>query len=345
MALRGTSLDANAALALDANALASLKAQAKNAPEQALAKAAGQFEALFVSMVLKSMRDALPQDGPLASESTKTYTAMFDQQLALTLSERGIGLRKAIEKQLARALAPAADVATQPSAAAPPVDNRTQPSAPAPPAAAAKRAAAAYARPPAVARPSQQPLSAAPAAAPREGGAVSAVTTFIEKMRPHAEAAARALGLPVQFLLAQAGLETGWGRSQPKTADGASSHNLFGVKSGRRWSGAIAQATTTEYVGGRATPTPATFRAYGSYAESMNDFARLLKGSRRYADALAQAGDPRAYATSLQRAGYATDPAYADKLARAIALVSRHTRSPPAPQLIASGADTRKDGA
>src|SRR5215212_10048498 len=115
MALRGTSADAGAALALDANALSSLKAQAKNAPEQALSKAAGQFEALFVSIVLKSMRDALPQDGPFASETTKTYTAMFDQQLALKLSERGIGLRKAIEQQLARSMAPPANANDTPS--------------------------------------------------------------------------------------------------------------------------------------------------------------------------------------------------------------------------------------
>ncbi len=319
MALRGTSIDAGTALALDANALASLKQQAKNAPGQALSKAAGQFEALFVSMVLKSMRDALPQDGPFSSETTKTYTAMFDQQLALKLSERGIGLRKALEKQLARSLpaAPAADAVPETPAARPPAPVQTPP-----------RAAT---------DPVQQPASAAPAA--------TSPATFIERLRPHAEAAAKALGVPVQFLLAQAGLETGWGKSQPKTAEGASSHNLFGIKAGRRWAGTVAPAKTTEYVESSAIQSTERFRAYGSYADSFQDFVRLLKNNQRYADALAHGGDARGYAQSLQRAGYATDPAYADKLMRAIALVTRHTGSPPAAQVLAGGADTRSDRA
>jgi flagellar protein FlgJ len=327
MALRGTSVDAASALAVDANALTGLRQQAKRAPAEALSKAAGQFEALFVSMVLKSMRDALPQDGPFASETTKTYTAMFDQQLALKLSERGIGLRKALEKQLARSLpAPAADAEPNPvpSSFPTPSNNRAQP----------------------LVEPQRVERSpAAPAASPASSSpASSSPLAFIEKLRPHAEAAAKALGVPVQFLLAQAGLETGWGKSQPKTADGASSHNLFGIKAGRRWSGDVAPARTTEYVDGRAVQTTESFRAYGSYTESFKDFVRVLKGSR-YADARAQGNDAARYAQSLQRAGYATDPAYAAKLLRAIALVTRHTQSAPPAQVLAGQADIRSDHA
>src|SRR3954447_3426917 len=105
MAIRAAIADQGGQFALDANALASLKAQAKTAPDAALGKAAGQFEALFLQMLMKQMRDALPQDGPLTSDSTRTYTAMFDQQLAQQLSDHGIGLKKVIEKQLARHLA------------------------------------------------------------------------------------------------------------------------------------------------------------------------------------------------------------------------------------------------
>ncbi len=321
MALRGTAVDLGAALAVDANALTSLKQQAKRAPAEALSKAAGQFEALFVSMVLKSMRDALPQDGLFASETTKTYTAMFDQQLALKLSERGIGLRKALEKQLARSLPAAADAESTSGSPATP--------------ATAKEAAPPVVVPKRVERPIAAPTQSSEAASP---------LAFIERLRPHAEAAAKALGVPVQFLLAQAGLESGWGKSQPKTADGVSSHNLFGIKAGRRWSGDVAPAKTTEYVDGRAVQSTERFRAYGSYSESFQDFVRLLKGTR-YADALSHGNDPTRYAQSLQRAGYATDPAYAAKLARAIALVTRHTGSAPPAQVLAGDADTRSDHA
>src|SRR5947209_18339477 len=102
--MRPLSPDASGQLAIDANALTSLRSQARSAPAEAAGKAAGQFEALFVQMLMKQMRDALPQDGPLSSDTTKSYTAMFDQQIAQQLSNRGIGLRKVIEQQLARNL-------------------------------------------------------------------------------------------------------------------------------------------------------------------------------------------------------------------------------------------------
>ena len=152
---------------------------------------------------------------------------------------------------------------------------------------------------------------------------------FVDKLRPHAEKAAAALGVPAQLLIAQAGLETGWGRSQPRNADGSASHNLFGMKAGRRWTGATIAAATTEFVQGAAVRTVEKFRAYGSYADAFNDLTRVL-GNRRYSDALANAADPAAYAKSLQRAGYATDPAYADKLTRAIQRVSQAVCDRPA---------------
>ncbi|MGA8034271.1 MAG: flagellar assembly peptidoglycan hydrolase FlgJ, partial [Casimicrobiaceae bacterium] len=156
------------------------------------------------------------------------------------------------------------------------------------------------------------------------GDAFSAVRNFVETMRPHAEAAARAVGIPVDLLLAQAGLETGWGRRQPKAADGSASHNLFGIKAGAGWKGSTALAATTEYVAGAMVRTVDRFRAYGSYAEAFQDFAKLIAGSSRYATAVAGAGDPVAYAKGLQRGGYATDPQYADKLVHAIRMVASH---------------------
>jgi flagellar protein FlgJ len=308
-ALGRTSADAAQALALDANALNALRRQARDAPDQALSKAAAQFEALFLQMVLKQMRESLPKDGPLDSDTMRTYTSLFDQQVAQQLSSRGIGLREAIVRQLGKRIAaPGAGEAAPPEPA-----------------------------------PKATPLPAHPAraAAPAPSSVASSVQAFVDKVKPHAEAAAASLGIPAQLLIAQAGLETGWGRHQPRTADGAVSHNLFGVKAGKGWDGASVAARTTEYVHSVATQTVEKFRAYGSYTAAFRDVAKLLSGNR-YAQAVANAADPAAYAKSLQRAGYATDPQYADKLTRAIALVTRHLAAGPADSAVrlvqASGA-------
>jgi flagellar protein FlgJ len=148
------------------------------------------------------------------------------------------------------------------------------------------------------------------------------VQSFIERMRPHAEAAARSIGIPAELLLAQAGLETGWGRAQPRAGDGSASHNLFGIKAGAGWTGAVAASSTTEYVAGALVRTVERFRSYGSYTEAFHDFARLITGNARYAAAVENAGDPVAYARGLQRGGYATDPQYADKLVAAFEKVT-----------------------
>ena len=308
MGIGHTSSDAVPSLALDANALAGLRRQARDNPEQALSKAAGQFEALFLNMVLKQMRDTLPKDGPLDSDTTRTYTSMFDQQIAQHLSSRGIGLREALERQLAKHLdgskvAKAAEVSLPANRSSGPVSVLTK--------------AAGAAAP--------LPAHASPAPA-KTSSVASTVQAFVDKLRPHAEKAAAALGVPAQLLIAQAGLETGWGKSQPRNADGSASHNLFGVKAGQRWNGATIAAATTEFVQGAAVRTVEKFRAYGSYTDAFGDLAKVL-GGRRYAEALANAGDPVAYAKSLQRAGYATDPAYADKLARAIRMVAQQEAS------------------
>jgi flagellar protein FlgJ len=132
---------------------------------------------------------------------------------------------------------------------------------------------------------------------------------FISGLLPHAESAARELGVDPQNLIAQAALETGWGRSQP-----GQSHNLFGIKTGGSWTGASVQANTEEFVGSQSTRVDADFRAYGSQRESVQDYVRLIRDNPRYADALNTGGDIQAFANALQRGGYATDPDYARKL-------------------------------
>jgi flagellar protein FlgJ len=140
---------------------------------------------------------------------------------------------------------------------------------------------------------------------------------FITGLMPHAEAAARELGVDPRNLIAQAALETGWGRSQP----GGDSHNLFGIKAGASWNGAQVQANTQEFDAGVASRVDASFRAYGSPRESVEDYVRLIRDNPRYTDALNTGSDVQAFANALQRGGYATDPDYARKLSAVAAEV------------------------
>ena len=146
----------------------------------------------------------------------------------------------------------------------------------------------------------------------------------------HAAAVARqeaATGIPASFTIAQAAHETGWGKKQIKMADGSDSFNLFGIKAGPNWKGPVAEVTTTEYVNGQAQKVKARFRAYSSYEESFKDYARLMKESPRYQEVLANAGSARGFAQGLQKAGYATDPQYAEKLGRVIDTTLRLQRA------------------
>jgi flagellar protein FlgJ len=141
--------------------------------------------------------------------------------------------------------------------------------------------------------------------------------SFIHGVWPHATAASRQTGIPPHFLVAHAALESGWGRAEPRFVDGRASHNLFGIKAGRNWQGAVVAAPTTEYVNGVAEQRVERFRAYGSYAEAFQDYAQLMAKSPRYAEVVASR-DAGSFARGLQRAGYATDPLYASKLERII---------------------------
>jgi len=129
---------------------------------------------------------------------------------------------------------------------------------------------------------------------------------------------ARESGIPASYMIGQAGHETGWGRSEIRHRDGSPSFNLFGIKATSNWKGKVAEVTTTEYIGGVARKVTAKFRAYDSYEEAFKDHARLLSQSPRYSQVMAQTDSVRGYAQGLQRGGYATDPAYADKLTQVI---------------------------
>jgi flagellar protein FlgJ len=158
------------------------------------------------------------------------------------------------------------------------------------------------------------------------GGNVSHID-FLTQHRAAAHAAESQTGIPAAFMVSQAAHETGWGRREIRHADGSPSFNLFGIKADANWKGKVAEVTTTEVVGGVARKVSAKFRAYDSYAQSFADYAHLMKSSPRYSQALANAGSAEGFAQGLQRAGYATDPAYADKLTRVINTTLRLSRS------------------
>ena len=128
-------------------------------------------------------------------------------------------------------------------------------------------------------------------------------------------------------MVAQAAHESGWGRREIRQADGTSAHNLFGIKAGASWTGKTAEVMTTEVIDGQPRKVMAKFRAYGSYDESFRDYARLMKNNPRYAGVVTAGNDAQGFAQGLQRAGYATDPAYADKLTRVINTALRVQRA------------------
>lgn len=296
----------NAAFALDSQALAALKTKSRAAPEHALKQAASQFEAVFMNMLLKSMRDGLPQDGAIDSDATRAYTGMLDQQLAQHLSGKGFGLAEMIVRQLARHPPGAAPVeAPDPGKGrAPAAENETRGLLPPKSGVSGGEGISERIR---------ATMVAAAASAP-----ASQAQQFVREMLPHARKAEQATGIPARFVLAQAALESGWGRSEPRGADGRASNNLFGIKAGSGWNGPVVEAKTTEYVNGVARSVVQRFRAYASAADSFADYSRLISVNPRYRAVLANNRDAAGFASALQQAGYATDPGYAGKIVRII---------------------------
>ncbi len=270
---------------LDGQALDRLKQAARDNSPEALKATATQFEAMFLDMVMKSMREAAPSEGLFDSEQGRMMQGMLDQQYAQALASRGIGLADVLVRQMQPRGTPADPAGAVASPAAAPLPGAVAP----------------------------QPSPAARADSP--------AAAFVERHLSHAEAASAATGIPAKFMIGQAALETGWGKREILHADGSPSFNVFSIKAGAGWKGQVADVLTTEYADGVAHKRVEKFRAYGSYDEAFADYARMLTTSPRYRDALASAPDAGRFAEALQKAGYATDPAYAAKLKGVIAKV------------------------
>ena len=280
----------------DVQNLGKLRFQAKTDPNKSLKEVAKQFETLFLNMMLKSMRDASMGNSIFDNEQSKMYTGLMDQQLSQQLaSSRSIGLADMMVKQLSRNMQPIDD----PALVAPKSFSLNK-------------------------APDQHPIELHHKFqfkfpdSPNHGPFSLDRKNFVQALMPHAAEAGKKLGVPPEFLVGQAALESGWGKGEIQGKDGERSHNLFGIKAGSNWTGPTVEALTTEYVDGKPLKKVEQFRSYSSYGEAFQDYAKMLKGNSRYASALGS-NDPATFAQALQKGGYATDPLYAAKLERVIA--------------------------
>ena len=288
--LSSTTGDAGALDALRDPSGSALRARAASDPKAAIKAAAKQFEAMFMQQLMKSMRESTLASGMLDNAGTQMGTEMLDAQFANQMTGLPGGLADVIARQLERQMGGITPAATAATAALP---------------------------------------TASAAGAPA-GGIGKVKPNQQEFLRLHQQSAAGAeaqTGIPATFMVAQAAHESGWGKHEIRNADGSSTHNLFGIKAGAGWTGKVAQVTTTEVIAGQPHKVVAKFRAYESYDASFRDYAQLMKNNPRYAQVVAAGNNAQGFAQGLQRAGYATDPAYADKLTRVINTTLRMQRA------------------
>ncbi|WP_094108123.1 flagellar assembly peptidoglycan hydrolase FlgJ [Lonsdalea populi] len=309
MKLDNTSSVDQASAAYDVKSLNKLRNDAVKNEPSALKNVARQVEGLFVSMMLKSMRSALPQEGLLSSDQTRLYTSMYDQQVAQDLSAKGLGLADMMVKQLSRnANEPIGNgVGTTPM---PVSKDDFLTSSAFPPALMGEFLKRTN-------QDGERSTKAAPELPPSS-------EDFTNRLSMPSMIASLKTGIPHHLIMAQAALESGWGKREITTSDGKPSHNLFGVKAGSNWDGKVTEIMTTEFENGRAYKVKEKFRVYDSYLDSINDYISLLTDNARY-KGVVNANSAESAAYELQRAGYATDPRYGDKLVQIIGQIKNTT--------------------
>jgi len=275
-------LDANAARAYtDFSQFSKMRMDAKEAPKEALQEVARQFESIFLNMMLKSMRDASFGNPLFDSNQSEMYQEMFDKQISLDMTKGdGIGLAKALVQQMQKYL-PGNDANNNDAAVK--ATNHTQ---------------------------------ADPFVLNRDVTQFESKQQFVDTIKPYAVQAAEQLDVDANVLIAQAALETGWGKSIGKDSHGRLSFNLFNIKATPTYDGPKYIKQTVEVENGIAKTQTATFRAYNSYEESFNDYVNFIKNNPRYQEALTNSQNSNQYIDGIHKAGYATDPQYADKVKR-----------------------------
>ncbi|WP_165855001.1 flagellar assembly peptidoglycan hydrolase FlgJ [Marinobacter sp. JSM 1782161] len=312
----------------DFSGLNALKTEAHKDKKAALGQVAKQFESLFLSQMLKSMRkvnDVYAEGNYLNSSQSKFYQQMFDSQLTLSMSQNsGFGLAETLVRQLSKQI-PGLEGDGDKSAShrasiadyqrsLPPLSPRLPKEVDEVKAIAANQASS-----------SAEPE--APVAATADSDAAAETTAlmperfespehFVQTLLPMAESVAGDSGIDPRVMVAQAALETGWGKHMIRGSEGEASFNLFGIKADSRWQGDSVDILTTEFRDGIPLKERAAFRSYPDYQSSFEDYVGFLERNPRYRDVLSVADDPEAFADGLQQAGYATDPAYGAKIRR-----------------------------
>lgn len=324
----------------DLGALDDLRAVAQKDQGKALKQVASQFEAMFMQMLMKQMRQsnaAFETDSPLNNSKTQNYRDMYDNQMALDLSQTGsLGLADLIVSQLdpdSAQITPASVLRTQGNfsdsfktlgaSQEPSIESLSS---------ELKHEGLDFSRynprmantipvSDIISAPSNFSLDKSSDKAvdknavvgSENGQSFASPQQFIDTILPLAKRIAVPAGIEPLALVAQSALETGWGKKVIRQEDGSSSYNLFGIKADSRWDGEKTTVGTLEYKDGLPSKQKSDFRSYDGYESSMKDYVNFVQGPR-YSEALANGGDPVQYANELQRAGYATDPEYANKI-------------------------------
>ena len=287
--------------------LTALKKDVRTNDPNALRQVAKQYESLFARMMIKSMRDAVGKDPIFGSDEGQTYQEMYDDQLSIEMTKgRGLGLADMLVRQLQKISGGAKTDASEDAKGA---KGAAAGASAITPQMGAKSALRKFQGDP---QGNRNGGSSGDAVAPVASPAAKA--SFISDLWPSAQEAGQQLGVDPRNLIAQAALETNWGTRVPRDVQGRSTNNLFGVKAAGPWNGASVTAGTQEYQNGAAVSTTGQFRAYDSREQSFQDYVTLLRSNPRYSAALNTGSNVHAFASALQRGGYATDPDYASKV-------------------------------
>lgn len=292
---------------------------------------AQQFEALLIQQMLKQARQSAGGNGLFDSQQTRLAQGMSDDQLAMQLSNPGLGLAQALMDQIRAARGSDGGQAGPAVSRAPELAPSRLPHLRSH--VGGQEALSGTRKDLPVASSISeliglltQPAKVVENVVGAIRGAPGHIRSFVDKMGDAAQQAAARTGIPTRLILSQAALESGWGRREILHEDGTTSHNLFGIKATGGWKGKVVNVMTTEYENGVARKVMQPFRAYDSYAESFADYARLISQSRRYSEVLT-AGSAEEAAHRIQEAGYATDPGYADKLISIMSYFDRGARA------------------
>jgi len=315
----------------DLNGLAKLKSsKEEGGREEAIKKVAQEFESMFIRQLLKTMRETnrmLNEDSMMNSSEVEFHEDMLDQQMSLTIASgssmgKGMGIAEAMTRQLSFQYG--LDKGNNEESVSSNFQDRrvfsSSPVVPSTTASANNSLAVKPTQPEKIdvgnigekqieqKHVNQQNVQKEPFFE------FDSPQDFVNKLYSYAKEAADKLGASAEVLLSQAALETGWGQHIMQPALGNSSHNLFGIKAHRDWQGSTVNKASLEYEQGAMKKVVSEFRSYDSFKDSFMDYVDFLQSHPRYEKALSVASDAKSYVTELQKAGYATDPDYANKI-------------------------------